>query len=151
MSIPLWLQCTHLLMATSSRIMHHVTKLKSSQTGFLNMTMSSLYQMASTVTRSLSNRAHAGRNYRNCVMLSCQYGPKSPSDVSNLLHLYHEELRRSEDKRGSNPGNSKVFLIKCSVSVIYWYCLESSPVRRVVWYEKICFLLNNNNKKHICG
>ncbi len=27
---------------TSSRIMHHVTKLKSSQTGFLNMTMSSL-------------------------------------------------------------------------------------------------------------
>ncbi len=33
----------HLLMTTSSRIMHHVTKLKSSQTGFLNMTMSSLY------------------------------------------------------------------------------------------------------------
>ncbi len=29
--------------ATSSRIMHHVTKLKSSQTGFLNMTMISLY------------------------------------------------------------------------------------------------------------
>ncbi len=29
--------------ATSSRIMHHVRKLKSSQTGFLNMTMSSLY------------------------------------------------------------------------------------------------------------
>ncbi len=29
--------------ATSSSIMHHVTKLKSSQTRFLNMTMSSLY------------------------------------------------------------------------------------------------------------
>ncbi len=29
--------------AASSRIMHHVTKLKSAQTGFLNMTMSSLY------------------------------------------------------------------------------------------------------------
>ncbi len=29
--------------ATSSRIMNHVTKLKSSQTGFLNITMSSLY------------------------------------------------------------------------------------------------------------
>ncbi len=43
MSIPLWLQCTHLLMSTSSRIMHHVTKLKSSRTGFLNMTLSSLY------------------------------------------------------------------------------------------------------------
>ncbi len=37
------LQCTNFLMATSSRIMPHVTKLKSSQTGFLNMTMSSLY------------------------------------------------------------------------------------------------------------
>ncbi len=33
----------HLLIATSSRRMHHVTTLKSSQTGFLNMTMSSLY------------------------------------------------------------------------------------------------------------
>ncbi len=50
----------HLLMATSSRIMHHVTKLKSSQTGFLNMTMSSLYSIASTVTRSQSNRAPLG-------------------------------------------------------------------------------------------
>ncbi len=29
--------------ATSSRILHNITKLKSSQTGFLNMTMSSLY------------------------------------------------------------------------------------------------------------
>ncbi len=28
MSIPLWLQCTHLLMATSSRIIHHVTSQK---------------------------------------------------------------------------------------------------------------------------
>ncbi len=46
--------------ATSSRIMHHVTKLKSSQTGFLNMSMSSLYSMASTVTRSQSNRAPLG-------------------------------------------------------------------------------------------
>ncbi len=40
--IPLWLQCT-IFWCTSSRIMHSVTKLKSSQTGFLNMTMSSLY------------------------------------------------------------------------------------------------------------
>jgi len=33
----------HPLMATSSRIMHHVTKLESFKIGFLNMTMSSLY------------------------------------------------------------------------------------------------------------
>ncbi len=43
MSIPLWLQCTNLQMATSSRKIHHVTKPISSQTSFLNMTMSSLY------------------------------------------------------------------------------------------------------------
>jgi len=42
-SIPLWPPCTHPLMATSSRIMHHVTKLEPFQIGFLNMTMSSLY------------------------------------------------------------------------------------------------------------
>ncbi len=40
---PLITTVYHLLMAISSRIMHHVTKLKSSQTVFLNMTMSSLY------------------------------------------------------------------------------------------------------------
>ncbi len=45
---------------TSSRIMHHVTKLKSSQTGFLNMTWVHFTQMASTVTRSQSNRAPLG-------------------------------------------------------------------------------------------
>ncbi len=33
----------HIFWCTSSRITHHVTKLRSSQTGFLNMTMSSLY------------------------------------------------------------------------------------------------------------
>jgi len=43
MSIHLWPPCTHPLMATSSRIMHYVTKLDSFQIGFLNMTMSSLY------------------------------------------------------------------------------------------------------------
>jgi len=33
---------SHLLMAASSRIRHHVSELISSQTGFLNITMSSL-------------------------------------------------------------------------------------------------------------
>lgn len=41
-SIILWLQCAHLPMAPSSKIMHHVTELKASQSGCLNMTMSSL-------------------------------------------------------------------------------------------------------------
>jgi len=37
MSIPLWPPCTHHLMATSSRIMHHVTKLESFQIGFFTV------------------------------------------------------------------------------------------------------------------
>jgi len=45
------------LMASSSRITHHVTKKKSSQPVFLIMTMGFSTQMAFTVTRSQSNRA----------------------------------------------------------------------------------------------
>ncbi len=60
MSIPLWLQCTHLLMPTSSRIMHHVTKFKSSQTGFLNMKMSSLYSNGLHSHQISINRASLG-------------------------------------------------------------------------------------------
>ncbi len=98
----------HLLMA-SSRIMHHVTKLKSSQTGFLNMTMSSLYSngLHSHQISIQKNTFAVWWNGRftswmcspqicsNCVMLSCQYGPKSPRNASNTwLNLCHEELRQ---------------------------------------------------------
>ncbi len=72
-------------------------------------------QMASTVTRSQSNRAplgcggtgdlhHGCAACSNCVMLSCQYGPKSLRNVSNtLLNLCHEELRQFWREKGSNP------------------------------------------------
>ncbi len=46
--------------ATSSRIMHHVTKLKSSQTGFLNMTMSLLYSNSLHSHQISINRAPLG-------------------------------------------------------------------------------------------
>ncbi len=96
--------------ATSSRIMHHVTKLKSSQTGFLNMEMSSLYSnsLHSHQISIQKNTFGMWWNERftswmcsqqmrgsNCVMLSCQYGPKSLRIVSNtLLNLCHEELKQ---------------------------------------------------------
>ncbi len=91
--------------ATSSRIMHHVTKLKSSQTGFLNMTMSSLYSNGLhshqiSIQQSTFGVWWNGRFVSwmcsrqicsNCVMLSCQYGPKSLRNVSNtLLNLCHK-------------------------------------------------------------
>ncbi len=95
--------------ATSSRIMHHVTKLKSSQTGFLDMTMSSLYSNglhSHQISIQLStfgmwwNGRFASwmcswQICSKCVMLSCQYRPKSLRNVSNtLLNLCHEELRQ---------------------------------------------------------
>ncbi len=142
MSIPLWLQCT-IFWCTSSRIMHHLTKLKSSQTGFLNMTMSSLY---SNVLNSHQisiqqstfgmwwNERFTSWMYRrqicsNCVMLSWQYGPKSLRNVSNtLLNLCHEELRQFWRQKWVQPSTSQVYLIKWPVSVyiyiyIYIYCI----------------------------
>ncbi|KAF7652374.1 hypothetical protein LDENG_00097700 [Lucifuga dentata] len=109
MSIPLRPQCTHLLMATSSRITRHVTKLKTSQIGFLNMTMSSLYSNGlhshqisiqySTFGMWWNGRFVSWMCSRqicsNCVMPSCQYGPKSLRNVSStLLNLCHQELRQ---------------------------------------------------------
>ncbi len=111
--------------ATSSRIMHHVTKLKSSQTGFFNMTMSSLYSNGlhshqisiqySTFGMWWNERSvsctwmWSWQICSNCVMLSCQYGPKSLRNVSNtLLNLCHEELRQSWRQKWVQAGTSKV-------------------------------------------
>ncbi len=58
----------------------------------------------------------------NCVILSCQYGPKSQRNVSNtLLNLYHDELRQFWRQKGVQPGTSKVYLIKWPVSVYIIY------------------------------
>ncbi len=45
----------------------------------------------------------------NCVMLSCQYGPKSLRNVSNtLLNLCHEELKQFWRKKWVQPGSSSL-------------------------------------------
>lgn len=31
----------------------------------------------------------------NCIMISCQYGPKSPRNVSSTLNICHDELRQA--------------------------------------------------------
>ncbi len=93
-------------------------------------------QMASTVTGSQSNRAPLGCGgtrdwHHECVVdksaatVWCYQvnGPKSLRNVSNtLLNLCHEELRQFWRQKGVQPGSSKVYLIKCPVSVcIYIY------------------------------
>ncbi len=74
-------------------------------------------QMASTVTRSQSNRAPlgcggTGDSHHGCaadksaetVMLSCQYGPISQRNVSNtLLNRCHKDVRQFWRQKGSNP------------------------------------------------
>ncbi len=69
MYTPLWLQCTHILMATSSRKMHHFTKLKSSQTGFLNMTMSSLYSNGLHIHQISIQKLTNFQQLRDAIML----------------------------------------------------------------------------------
>ncbi len=60
----------------------------------------------------------------NCVMLSCQYGPKSLRNVSNiLLNLFHGELRQFWRKKRVQPSTSKVYLIKWPVSVCVCVCV----------------------------
>ncbi len=73
--------------------------------------------------------------YRNCVMLSYQYGPKSLSNVSNtLLNLCHEELRQFWRQKGVQPGTSKVYLIKWPVSV-YIYFTNDEAFNKTIWSE----------------
>lgn len=126
-SISLWPQRTHLLMATSSRMTHHVTKLKSSQTGFLSMTACSLYSSglhSDQISVQWStigmwwNRRFASWMCSSCVMLSCQYWPKSLRNVSNtLLKVCHKELRHFWRQKGVQPGTSKAYLIRWLVNV----------------------------------
>ncbi len=147
-------------MANSSRIMHHVTKLKSSQTGFLNMTMSLLYSNGLhshqiSIQQStfgmwwngrFASRMCSWQICSNCVMLSCQYGPKSLRNVSNtLLNLFHEELRQFWRQKWVQPGTNKVYLIKWSVSVyIYIYIYIYTHVCVYVYVYKLNLKLIHN-------
>ncbi len=96
------------------------------QTGFLNKTMSSLYSNGLhnhqiSIQRSTFGMWWNGRFASwmcsrqicsNCVMLSCQYGPKSLRNVSKtLLNLCHEESRQFWRQKGVQPGTSTVYLI----------------------------------------
>ncbi len=87
--------------------------------GFLNMTVSSLYSNGlhshqisiqwSTFGMWWNGRFASWMRSRqicsNCVMLSCQYGLKSLRNFSNtLLNLCHEELRQFKMQKEVQPG-----------------------------------------------
>jgi len=70
----------------------------------------------------------------NCVMLSCQYGPKSLRNVFNtLLNLCLEELRQFWKQKGVQPN-------KVPVSVYSIYIHLTDMVTRYIWYSS-CLLL----------
>ncbi len=93
------------------------------------------------------------QNCSNCVMLSCQYGPKSLRNVSNtLLNICHEELTQFWRQKGVQHGTSKVYLIKWPVSVVYitihfilfWpyaYQKLNQMVSLGLWIKLSCFFL----------
>ncbi len=117
-------------------------------------------QMASTVTRSQSNRAPLGcggtrdswmcsrQICSNCVMLSCQNGPKSLSNVSNnLLNLCHEELRQFWRQKWVQPGASKVYLIKWVCVCVYIYIWDYFNEILLQKYDSQRIITENYKKK----
>lgn len=77
---------------TTAVLTHLVTKLRSSHTAFLNVTMSSLYSELLSILHShliqqspLGMRMCSRQICSICVMLRCQYEAKSVSNVSTLL------------------------------------------------------------------
>ncbi len=109
-------------------------------------------QIAASVSRSQSNRAPLGcggfvswmcswQICSNCVMLSCQCGPKSLRNVSNtLLNLCHEELRHFWRRRGVQPDTSKVYLLKWPVCVCVCVYIYIHTVSHKIVYTPQFFL-----------
>lgn len=81
MSIPLWPQCTHLLIPASSRKTCHLTKFRSPQPGILKQAMSSL-DSDGFRSSDLNPIEHLWDVH---PILSCQYGAKSLRNVSSIF------------------------------------------------------------------
>ncbi len=153
MSIPLWLQCT-IFWCTSSRIMNHVTKIKSSQTGFLNMTMSSLYSNGLHSHQISINRAALGCGGTGDSHHGCTADKSAATvwcykvNMTNISEECFQHLVESMPRRikavlkakGVQPDTSKVFLIKWPV---YIYAMKmNSCIWRGNW--------NKLSKNEIC-
>ncbi len=87
-------------------------------------------QMTSTVTRSQSNRASLGcggtgdshhgcaaKICSNCVMLSWQYGPKSLSNVSNILLNLSQRIKTVKAK-GDDQKNRQWSMMRTYLDIM---------------------------------
>ncbi len=141
MSIPLWLQCTHLLMyfqqdnapchkaqIISDWFLEHddeFTLLKRPpQSPDLNP-IEHLWDVVKREIRIMDVQTTNLQQLRDAIM---SIWPKSLRNVSNtLLNLCHEELKQFWRQKGVQPGTSKVYLIKWSVSLyITQICKEKN-------------------------
>ncbi len=120
---------------TSSRIMHHVTKLKSSQTGFLNMTMSSRYsnglhsppqspdlnpieQLWDVVEREIRIMDVQPTNLQQlCDAIMSIWTKISEECFQHLVESIPRRIKAVLKAKAVQPGTSKVYLIKWQMSV----------------------------------
>ncbi len=135
MSIPLWLQCTHLQMANSSRIMHHVTKLKSSKTGFVNMTMSSLYSNGLHCHQISIQQSTFGMwcNGRFASWIMSIWTKISEKCFQHLVESMPRRIKAVLKAKGGPTRTSKVYLIKWPVSV---YICVSLNIHWLLWWKQ---------------
>ncbi len=78
----------------------------------------------------------------NCVMLSCQYGPKSlRKSFQHLVESMSWRIKTVLKAKGVQPGTSKVYLIKWPVSV---YVIGVCALKKLVVFlmVKIYFCAN---------
>ncbi len=127
MSIPLWLQCTHLLMYfQQDNALCHKAQIISDW--FLEHDNVHFTQMASTITRSQSNRVPLGCGGTGDLHHGC-VADKSAATAwcyhvnmdQNLWGMFPKELRQFWRQKVVQPGTSKLYLIKWPVSVYIYY------------------------------
>lgn len=151
-SIPFWLQCSYLLMATSSRIMHRVAKLRKSQTACLNVTISlphsNGFHSHHTSLLGCDKDSYHGCTADMHLQAVDQHNLMMPSSVRNvfstLLTLYHKQSHPIKPYQGvlNKMSSDCVFLdiVIFSLSfalLIGWSLQPLYFTRLIIWVADI--------------
>ncbi len=122
--------------ATSSRIMHHVTKLKSSQTGFLNITillkwppqsldLNPIEHLWDVVERKICIMDVQPTNLQQlCDVIMTIWTKISEECFQHLVESMPRRIKAVLKAKGVQPSTSKVYLIKWPVSVYIYHYIQ---------------------------